>query len=126
MDTARIQTVFHREPHLELAVLIGSRCRGTATEASDWDFAIQWSHELGFEGVLAATERLRARLAESLRTGVERIDLIDLPSARLAISAVVAEEGCLLKGDGSLAWSHFLLRTWRELEEWSWESTHAA
>jgi len=126
METARIQTVFDREPHLELAVLIGSRCRGTATEASDWDFAIQWSPELGFEGVLAATEGLRAQLAETLRTGVERIDLIDLRSARLAIRAVVAEEGSLLKGDGSLAWSRFLLRTWRELEDWTWESAHAA
>jgi predicted nucleotidyltransferase len=126
MDKTPIQSAFQREPRIELAVLIGSRCRGTATEASDWDFAIQWSAELGFEGVLAATERLRAQLAEALSTDVDRIDLIDLRSARLAIRAVVAEEGCLLKGDGSLAWSHFLLRTWRELEQWSWESTHAA
>ena len=126
MDTARIQAVFDGEPRLEIAVLIGSRCRGTATDNSDWDFAIQWSPELGFEGVLAATERLRAQLAEALGTDVDRIDLIDLRSARLAIRAVVAEEGCLLTGDGSLAWSHFLLRTWRELEDWTWESTHAA
>ncbi|MFO8015859.1 type VII toxin-antitoxin system MntA family adenylyltransferase antitoxin [Thioalkalivibrio sp.] len=126
MERARIEAVFNREPHLEVAVLIGSRCRGTATEASDWDFAIQWSPQLGFEEGLAATERLRAELAETLGTGLERIDLIDLRSARLAMRAVVAEEGCLLKGDGSLAWSHFLLRTWRELEDWTWESTHAA
>ena len=111
---------------MELAVLVGSRCRGTATEDSDWDFAILWSPEMSFEEVLAATERLRAQLAETLFTGVDRIDLIDLRSARLAIRAVVAEEGCLLKGDGSLAWSHFLLRTWRELEDWTRESTHAA
>lgn len=126
MNTARIQAVFDREPHLEFVVLIGSRCCGTATENSDWDFAIQWSPELNFEEVLAATERLRAQVAETLGTGVDRIDLIDLRSARLAIRAVAAEEGCLRKGDGSLAWSHFLLRTWRELEDWTWESTHAA
>lgn len=126
MDTAPLQAVFDREPHLELAVLIGSRCRGTATENSDWDFAIQWSPQLGFEEGLAATERLRAEFAEALDTGADRIDLIDLRPARLGIRAVVAEEGCLLKGDGSLAWSHFLLRTWRELEDWTWESTHAA
>jgi predicted nucleotidyltransferase len=126
MNTARIQAVFDREPHLELVVLIGSRCRGTATENSDWDFAVQWSPELNFEEALAATERLRAQVAETLGTGVDRIDLIDLRAARLAIRAVVAEEGCLLKGDGSLAWSHLLLRTWRELEDWTWESTHAA
>lgn len=126
MDTATIQALLDREPQLELAVLIGSRCLGTATENSDWDFGIQWSPQLGFEESLAATERLRAEFAEALDTWDDRIDLIDLRPARLAIRAVVAEEGCLLKGDGSLAWSHFLLRTWRELEDWTWKSTHAA
>jgi uncharacterized protein len=126
MNQTCVQAVFDRETRVELAVLIGSRRRGTATEDSDWDFAILWSPEMSFEEVLAATERLRAQLAETLGTGVDRIDLIDLASARLAIRAVVAEEGRLLKGDGSLAWSHFLLRTWRELEDWTRESTHAA
>jgi uncharacterized protein len=126
MELKDIQNVFESEPDLELAVLIGSRQRGTATHASDWDFAVQWQRDLDFTEVLAATERLRHRLAEALGVASDRVDLIDLAPARLAIRAVVAEEGRLLKGDGSLAWSHFLTRTWRELEDWTWESERAA
>jgi hypothetical protein len=52
--------------------------------------------------------------------------LIDLPTARLAMRAVVAEEGTPLKGGDSLAWHRFLQRTWRELEEHYWEQIYAA
>ncbi|AGA32217.1 hypothetical protein TVNIR_0515 [Thioalkalivibrio nitratireducens DSM 14787] len=126
MELQLVRDVFESEPDLELAILIGSRQRGTATPASDWDFAIQWARYLGFAETLAATERLRHRLAKGLDVAPARIDLIDLAAARLAIRAVVAEEGRLLKGDGTRAWSHFLTRTWRELEDWAWESEHAA
>ena len=125
MELQLVRDVFESEPDLELAILIGSRQRGTATPASDWDFAVQWARTLGFMETLAATERLRHRLAEALGIGSERIDLIDLAPARLAIRAVVADEGRLLKGDGTRAWSHVLTRTWRELEDWAWESKHA-
>jgi uncharacterized protein len=126
MELQIVQEVLESEPDLELAILIGSRQRGTATSASDWDFAVQWARHVGYAGTLAATERLRHRLAEALEIAPERIDLIDLAPARLAIRAVVAEEGRLLKGDGCRAWSHFLTRTWRELEDWAWEVEHAA
>jgi hypothetical protein len=33
----------------------------------------------------------------------------------------VAEEGLPLAGEDTLAWAHFLLRTWRELEDFYWE-----
>lgn len=126
MELQNIQGVLASEPDLELAVLIGSRQSGGATSASDWDFAVQWQRDLDFTEVLAANERLRHRLAGALGVAGDRIDLIDLPQARLAIRAVVAEEGRLLQGDGSRAWSRFLTRTWRELEDWAWESEHAA
>jgi predicted nucleotidyltransferase len=126
MDMTRIQATLDSEPELELAVLVGSRCQGTATDTSDWDIAIQWVRDLGFEQSLVATERLREKLAHAVGRTADDIDLIDLPTARLAMRALVAEEGCLLRGDGSLAWSHFLLRTWRELEQWAWEAAHAA
>ncbi|AHE97267.1 type VII toxin-antitoxin system MntA family adenylyltransferase antitoxin [Thioalkalivibrio paradoxus] len=126
MELQLVRDVFESEPDLELAILIGSRQRGAATPASDWDFAIQWARHFGFTETLAATEGLRHRLAKVLDVAPARIDLIDLAAARLAIRAVVAEEGRLLKGDGTRAWSHFLTRTWRELEDWAWESEHAA
>lgn len=113
-------------PHLELAIIIGSRANGVALSESDWDIAIQWSRNLGFIEQLAATEQLRMKLSVEVGVPDQRIDLIDLPTARLAMRAVVAEEGVPLRGGESLAWHRFLQRTWRELEEHYWEQTYAA
>lgn len=113
-------------PDLELAIIIGSRATGTARPESDWDIAIQWSRGLGFIEQLAATEQLRKIISEQLGISVQSVDLIDLPTARLAMRAVVAEEGVIIKGGDSLAWHRFLQRTWRELEEHYWEQTYAA
>lgn len=114
-------------PGLELLVLIGSQAKGTANVHSDWDFALRWLEDsTDFMGNLARTEELRAQLAQWLKVSPERIDLVLLPDAGLTMRAAVAEEGVPLKGDDSLAWFHFLTRTWRELEDWYWENEHAA
>jgi hypothetical protein len=111
---------------LELAVLVGSRAGGGAHAGSDWDIAIQWTSAPSLFDSLAGTETLRRDLAAALGVAEERIDLIDLPRARLAMCAVVAEEGVPLKGEDSLAWNHFLARTWRALEDYQWEQARAA
>ncbi|MDF1581662.1 MAG: nucleotidyltransferase domain-containing protein, partial [Desulfuromonadales bacterium] len=74
---------------------------------------------------LSASEEFRNQLARQLNVPVQKIDFIDLSSARLAIRAVVAEEGVVLKGEESIAWHRFLQRTWRELEEHYWEKIYA-
>ena len=111
---------------LELAILIGSRATDTARPESDWDIAIQWSRGKDFVQQLTATEQLRRILARGLSVTEQRVDLIDLPTARLTMRAVVAEEGVPLKGGDSVIWHRFLQRTWRELEEQYWEQTYAA
>lgn len=75
---------------------------------------------------LAKTERLRRLLAKQLLQTDVNIDLIDLCRATLAMRAVVAEEGLILKGEESLAWAHFLQRTWRDLEGFYWNKIYAA
>lgn len=110
---------------LEIAVLIGSRATGSSHEGSDWDIAIQWHREIASEQQFGLTERLRHQIAQLLKVDDSRIDLIDMPSARLAMRAVIAEEGVSLKTD-TLAWHHFLTRTWAELEHLEWERQHAA
>lgn len=126
MNLSAIQSVIDTVPVLELVVLVGSRARGSHHAGSDWDIAVQWQDHLSFTEQLQYTERLRRQLTDRLSVAVNDIDLIDLPSAGLAMRAEVAENGVLLKGDGTLAWSHFLLKTWRELEMHYWNQQHAA
>jgi len=126
MAFEQLKSMLENVPDLELAILIGSRAAGADHPDSDWDIAIQWKREMDFVRQLAATEELRHLLAAGLNVLDQDIDLIDLPTARLAMRAVVTEEGVPLKGGESLAWHRFLQRTWRELEEQYWEQTYAA
>ena len=121
-----LRLFFADREEIELALLIGSRASGQVRKESDWDFAIQWRKGIPGIEVLAQTETLRRELASFLRIMPDEIDLVDLPAARLAMRAVVAEEGVMLKGDNTLLWSHFLLRTWGELEDFYWRKQHAA
>lgn len=50
--------------------------------------------------------------------------MLDL-TARLAMRAVVVEEGIPLKGGDKLDWHRLLQRTWREMEEHYWEQTYS-
>jgi len=121
-----LKPVFLDISGLELVILVGSQSDGTARLDSDWDFAIQWRREMNFMEQLSATEKLRKHLAASFKADLSEIDLIDLPSARLTMKALVAEEGVIIQGDETLAWCHFLQRTWRELEDQYWEKIYAA
>jgi predicted nucleotidyltransferase len=113
------------EPDIEFAVLVGSRAAGTAHPESDWDIALQWDFKLDWMEVLGRTETLRRKLAGALGVSPDKIDLIELRRANLAMCANVAEDGIPLKGDDTLAWARFLTRTWRELEDFYWGQSHA-
>lgn len=126
MDLKHLDRAFSDIQELEFAVLIGSQATGDNCPDSDWDFAVQWSSDLGFMQQLSATEQLRKHLSTILNVNTSCVDIIDLNTARLAIKAVVAEDGTILKGAETLAWCHFLHRTWRELEEVYWEEVYAA
>jgi predicted nucleotidyltransferase len=118
--------VLQTEPTLEFTVLIGSRATGTARVDSDWDIALQWSPNLDLISMLGQTETLRRNLANVLQIPSEKIDLIELRRADLAMRASAAEEGLSLNGQNSMAWAHFLQRTWRDLEDFYWNKRHAA
>ncbi len=121
-----LATLLGDQPHIEFAVLVGSRATGSAHAGSDWDIALQWSAQLDWLTVLAETETLRRKLARELQTSESAIDLIELRRANLAMRASVAEEGLPLTGADSLAWARFLRRTWRDLEDFYWDKQHAA
>lgn len=113
-------------PELELAILVGSQATGVVTKHSDWDIAIRWKKHIGGLARIEYSEILRRSIADAIKVNQDQIDLIDILTARLAMRAVVAEEGVVLKGDDTLAWSHFLTQTWGELEDHYWREQHAA
>ena len=122
----QLASILQDEPQLEFAVLVGSRATGTAQPQSDWDIALQWAYGTDWLATLGRTETLRHKLAAALGLSAAQIDLIDLRRANLAMRASVAEEGLPLSGEDSLAWAHFLQRTWRDLEDFYWDKQHAA
>lgn len=120
------QAVLAQRGDLAFAVLVGSRASGTAHEGSDWDIGIQWSKSMPATDKLRATELLRQDLRHALQVSEDQIDLIDLVDARLAMRALVAEEGIPLHIADDLGWVRFLQNTWALLEDNQWRSQHAA
>jgi predicted nucleotidyltransferase len=118
--------VLQLQQGLDFAVLVGSRATGKAGPQSDWDIAIQWRSNPDWFRQLGETESLRHQLAHALRIAPDAVDLIDTASANLAMRAAIANAGIPLLGQESLAWAHFLQRTWRELEDFYWDKRHAA
>ena len=122
----RLVNVLAAFPALDFAVLVGSRADNTARADSDWDIALQWHSTEPWMQTVGEQETLRRAIAETLNVSPDHIDLIDLPRASLAMRANAAEDGRVLKGEESLEWAHFLTRTWRELEDYYWEQSHAS
>lgn len=114
------------EREIEFSVLVGSRASGKVHPESDWDIAIQWHPSLDWLTLLGKTETVRRAIASALNTAPEKIDLIELRRANLAMRANVAEQGLPLTGEDTLTWARFLTRTWRELEDFYWAQSHAA
>ncbi len=125
-QTDTLIKLFDATDQLELAVLIGSQAKGTATANSDWDIAIRWERSVDKYDQLVKTEVLRKKIANAINVHVDQIDIIDIANARLAMRSVIAEEGIVLKGENTLIWTHFLTHTWAELEDYYWRKSHAA
>lgn len=122
----KLTALLAAQPELDFAVLAGSRANRSAHAQSDWDIALQWDYQLDWFTIVARTETLRRALATVLGVDESKVDLIDLRRANLTMRAAVAEEGQPLAGEDGLAWMHFLRRTWRDLEDFYWDSQHAA
>jgi uncharacterized protein YutE (UPF0331/DUF86 family) len=120
-----LKFVLAQESQLDFSVLVGSQATKTATDLSDWDIAIQWPYAMSFEQQLTRTEKLRHTLAQALHTSDDNVDLINAPTAQLAMKARIANEGLELSGIEALPWRHFLQRTWRELEEYDWDELYS-
>ena len=96
VDPATVGRVVERHP-VRVAVLYGSRVRGTAGMDSDVDVAV------AFEEHLSSAERLQARidlvvdLVEAL--GMDDVDVADLDVIRPEVGLAALERGEVLLGD---------------------------
>jgi predicted nucleotidyltransferase len=89
-----------RHPGLAFLLAFGSRARGDAGSASDWDFAFMATGPLEIEG-------LRAEL--SLALGTDRVDLVDLARAGGLLRFRAARDGVLLEEGASGSFARFWL-----------------
>ena len=122
----RVQQTLAQTEGLAFAVLVGSRAEGRAHARSDWDIAINWAPTLALTEQLSRTELLRHQLRLALDLDEDKIDLIEVSGASLAMRALVAEQGEELVVRDDLAWIRFLSATWFELEDHYWRAQHAA
>jgi len=124
---AILRQFLHDQDTLEFAVLVGSRAEGNATSSSDWDIALQWQYDSNsYMAYLERMENMRRDIAKVLQVSLDQVDLIDVPSTKLAMRELIANHGIVLSGDESLPWIHFLHRTWRELEDHYWDELYVA
>jgi predicted nucleotidyltransferase len=123
-ETDSIKKTLNNEEDLEIAVLIGSRANGSYSDHSDWDIAIQWNRCLDMMTKLGRTEVLRHKISKLPILKEPKIDLIDMIDAGLAMRSEIASNGVVLTGEDTPAWSRFLTRTWRELEEFYWDKIY--
>lgn len=107
-----------------ISVMVGSRALGTATPHSDWDIAIWWLDGDDSWQNIGKTEILRRELAKVLDIAEDKIDLIDMQAAGLAMREKIANEGVLIYAQKLLDWMKFLTRTWWEVEQFYWEQQH--
>ena len=124
---ATLKQFLHNQETLEFAVLVGSRAVGDATSSSDWDIALQWQYDSNnYMAYLERMENMRRDIAKVLQVSLDQVDLIDVPSTKLAMRELIVNHGIVLSGDESLPWIHFLHRTWRELEDHYWDELYVA
>ncbi len=126
MNSGQISQTLAGIPQIIFAVLIGSQANEMARPDSDWDVAVWITRDLTGMGRLSLLEEVRCQIACALDVSPEKIDVVDLANAGLAMRAAAVNEGVLLKQDKGSIYNRFLNRTWREIEEFNWEMRRAA
>jgi predicted nucleotidyltransferase len=96
----RIGGMARQADGLQLLVLFGSRARGDAHAASDWDFGYLATHAADITGLLAALVEI---------AGTDRIDLVDLARASGVLRFRAARDGQVVHQDPPGRWREFRL-----------------
>ena len=110
---ARLRAHFADRRDVAFAYLFGSRAHDTARSDSDLDVAVGVR-----EGVDHATVKLDLLERLMALSGLERVDLVVLDRAPLALRFIVLKEGIALKGETSPERAAFQTRTLKEYWDW--------
>lgn len=102
----RLQSVCACDPHVELALLFGSRARGRAREDSDIDVAVVADE--GFDLLALAAELSRA-------AGLE-VDVVEIRNAGYPLLKVILRDGIPIHQRDRHAWARFRTCTILQLE----------
>lgn len=98
-----LQRLLAEEPHVELAVLFGSRASGRATSASDVDLGLRFAPD--------ASSAQRQSLSNVLERALGApLDLIDLDEAPPLLRMELARSGVVVKEAKPGSWTSFRAR----------------
>ena len=100
---------------IDLLVLFGSRAKGQASEASDWDLGVLLHPSQEQPLRIFALDPLLARL---LGCSSDAIDVVDLDHSSYLLQRVVAEEGVLLFERTPGLFLTFTSRAIRQWADW--------
>ena len=100
---------------IDLLVLFGSRAKGQASEASDWDLAVLLHPNQDEPLRIFALDPVLANL---LGCSSDAIDVVDLDHSSYLLQRVVAEEGALLFERRPGLFLNFTSRAIRQWADW--------
>ena len=100
---------------IDLLVLFGSRAKGQASEASDWDLAVLLHPNKDEPLRIFALDPVLANL---LGCSSDAIDVVDLDHSSYLLQRVVAEEGALLFERRPGLFLNFTSRAIRQWADW--------
>jgi predicted nucleotidyltransferase len=96
LSVLQLQNFFQSYPQVELALLFGSRARGTASAKSDYDLAILFMGQSADPwGHIAV---MYSEITSKLNIPEQDIDLVDLARADAAVLSGIQEGYQILKG----------------------------
>ena len=121
-----LRDILKSRTDIKFSILFGSRAKNSAHEHSDWDVALFFNDNSDTWENMGKKEEIRQQIAKALKIDAEMIDIVDLYQNSLGINATVVDEGVILSDQDSLALAYYYQSIWAKLEDFYWNSEHAA
>ena len=120
---SNLSSYFKSNPLVILAIIFGSQVTSKARYDSDFDLALLIRQNNEYKR-LGIKETIRNDISKVLGISTEKVDIVDIANAGLAITSTIVSQGKVLKGEGTLELSHFYIRTWALEEDFNMRLNH--